>query len=222
MNDKKYIAYYRVSTQKQGQSGLGLEAQKAAVHKFVQCESCILQEFVEIETGKKNNRPELQKALALAKETGCTLVIAKLDRLSRNLSFISALMEANIKFVCADMPDANSFTIHIFAALAQQEAELISKRTKAALAAKKAQGAKLGKPENLSQKAREKAAEKKKQAAIENERSVKAAEMGKALRSLGKTFEEIADFLNQKGFQTPTGKGAWNRGTIARVMKRYA
>ena len=113
-----FIAYYRVSTQRQGLSGLGLEAQKNAVLSFLHNRD-LVSEFTDIETGKNDNRPELLKAIDLAKRTNSTLLIAKLDRLSRNLTFISTLMDAKVRFICADMPDANELTIHIFAALAQ-------------------------------------------------------------------------------------------------------
>ena len=146
---KSYVAYLRVSTQKQGQSGLGLAAQRAAVQAFPPV-ARLVAEFVEVESGKKNERPQLAAALALAKATGATLLIAKLDRLSRNAGFIFQLRDAGVDFVCCDMPDANTLTVGIFAVLAQHERELISQRTKAALAAKKAQGAQLGTPANLT------------------------------------------------------------------------
>ena len=152
----KFIAYYRVSTQKQGASGLGLEAQKAAVTSFVREQMHILGEFVEVESGKKNHRPQLHAAIAAAQSQNATLLIAKLDRLSRNAGFIFALRDAGVSFVCCDMPDANSLTVGLFAVIAQHEREAISKRTKDALAAKKARGAILGSPRNLTTAARNK------------------------------------------------------------------
>ena len=128
-----FIAYYRVSTQRQGLSGLGLEAQKSSVLSFLNNRT-ILAEFTDVETGKNDNRPQLLKAIELAKQTNSTLLIAKLDRLSRNLTFVSTLMDTKMKFICADMPDANELTIHIFAALAQWERKRISERTKGAMA----------------------------------------------------------------------------------------
>jgi DNA invertase Pin-like site-specific DNA recombinase len=133
------INYYRVSTTKQGRSGLGEAAQRAAVEAFCASRGCEpLYEYVEVESGKKNDRPELAKALHHAKVTGATLVIAKLDRLSRNVAFLAALQDAGTKFVAADMPEANELTLHIMAAMAQAERKAISKRTKEALAAAKA------------------------------------------------------------------------------------
>jgi len=135
-----FVAYYRVSTAKQGQSGLGLEAQEAAVNSFIASKAdakLIAPPFVEVESGKRNDRPELAKALHRAKVTGSTLLIAKLDRLSRNAAFLINLRDAGVSFVAADMPEANSFTIGIMALVAQQEREAISSRTKAALQAVK-------------------------------------------------------------------------------------
>lgn len=128
----EYIAYYRVSTAQQGRSGLGLAAQRHAVLQFTNT-TPPLAEFTEVETGKNDQRPKLQAAIALAQRTGSTLLVAKLDRLSRNAAFIFALKEAQVKFVCCDMPDANTLTVGIMAVLAQDERERISQRTKAAL-----------------------------------------------------------------------------------------
>ena len=141
------INYYRVSTAKQGRSGLGLDAQRSAVEAFCASRGWVkLEEYKEQESGKRNDRPELAKALHHAKVSGATLVIAKLDRLSRNVAFLAQLQEAGVDFVAADMPDANELTIHIMAAMAQAERKAISKRTKEALAAAKARGTKLGNP----------------------------------------------------------------------------
>ena len=141
------INYYRVSTAKQGRSGLGEAAQRAAIDVFCASRGCEpLGEYREIESGKRDDRPELAKALHHAKVTGATLVIAKLDRLSRNMAFLATLQDAGTKFIAADMPEANELTIHIMAAMAQAERKAISKRTKEALAAAKARGQKLGNP----------------------------------------------------------------------------
>ena len=144
-----YIAYYRVSTQRQGQSGLGLEAQRQAVTGYLAGRT-LINEYTEVETGKGSNaldrRPQLKAALGEAKRTKSTLIIAKLDRLARNVLFVSQLMEAGTPFICADMPEANELTLHIIAAMGQYERKLISERTKAALAAAKARGVKLGNP----------------------------------------------------------------------------
>lgn len=142
--DQKFIAYFRVSTDKQGKSGLGLEAQGKAVTQFVSSADQILESYTEVESGKKQDRPELQKALHKAKSLGATLLIAKLDRLARNVAFIANLLESGVEVVAVDMPQANKFMLHVMAAVAEQEATAISERTKAALQVAKARGVKLG------------------------------------------------------------------------------
>src|SRR3954471_2471435 len=145
MGHSSFVAYYRVSTARQGRSGLGLEAQKKAVSDFLNGGPWqLLAEFVEIESGKTDDRPELEQALATCELSGAALVVAKLDRLSRNLAFLAKLQESGARFVAADMPEANELTIHIMAAVAQAERKAISTRTKEALAAAKARGVRLG------------------------------------------------------------------------------
>jgi len=202
---KSYVAYLRVSTQKQGQSGLGLEAQRAAVQAFVQSTS-LLGEFVEVESGKKNQRPQLVAAIALAKAKGATLLIAKLDRLSRNAGFIFQLRDTGVDFVCCDMPDANTLTVGLFAVLAQHERELISQRTKAALAAKKARGAQLGTPANLTPTATQKGRDRNQANARTNEHNDRAAAHILLLREKGFNYSQIAEKLNALRFLTRTGK----------------
>ena len=202
---KSYVAYLRVSTQKQGQSGLGLEAQRAAVGTFSQAAQ-LVGEFVEVESGKKNERPQLQAAMALAKAKGATLLIAKLDRLSRNAGFIFQLRDAGVDFVCCDMPDANTLTVGIFAVLAQHERETISKRTKDALAAKKAQGAQLGTPTNLTAAATQKGRDRNQANAHANEHNERAAAHIRLLREKGFNYSQIAEKLNALRFVTRTGK----------------
>ncbi len=141
----KYVAYYRVSTAKQGKSGLGLEAQKETVRVFVEKEGKLIGEYVEIQSGRKDNREELWKAIKVAKEHKAKIVIARLDRFSRKVSFISGIMDQGVSLVVAEMPHASEFQLHIFAALAQEERRLISERTKAALAQAKKRGVRLGK-----------------------------------------------------------------------------
>jgi DNA invertase Pin-like site-specific DNA recombinase len=144
---EKIVAYTRVSTQKQGRSGLGLDAQRQAIKNFVmQRNARVMETFVEIESGKHNDRPELNKALDHARRTASTLVIAKLDRLSRNAAFLLTLRDSGVKFVAADIPDATNMTVGLLAVIAEAEREAISKRTKEALAAAKARGTKLGNP----------------------------------------------------------------------------
>src|SRR5262245_9850761 len=142
---QRFIAYYRVSTKRQGKSGLGLEAQRDAVQRHVAaCGGKLIAEYTEVESGKLKDRPQLAAALSHARGKGATLVIAKLDRLARNVAFTSALMESGADFVCCDVPHANRLTIHILAAVAEDEATRISQRTTAALAAARRRGVKLG------------------------------------------------------------------------------
>src|SRR5580700_3661670 len=141
----KYISYIRVSTQRQGVSGLGIEAQRQSVSEYLNGGRwTLIQELVEIESGKRSDRPKLAEALRLCRVHGATLIIAKLDRLARNVAFISNLMESGVEFVAVDLPQANSLTVHIMAAMAEHEAKMISARTKAALSAAKARGTQLG------------------------------------------------------------------------------
>jgi DNA invertase Pin-like site-specific DNA recombinase len=143
----KFVAYFRVSTDKQGKSGLGLEAQRKAVLDYLNGGSWkLIEELVEVESGKHADRPQLAAALAACKKHKARLVIAKLDRLSRNLAFIAALMESGVEFTAVDNPHANKLTVHILAAVAEHEREMISERTKAALQAAKARGVRLGNP----------------------------------------------------------------------------
>lgn len=206
MTPVHYISYYRVSTTGQGKSGLGLEAQRSAVNRFLKPGQVIIQEFIEVESGKNNNRQVLQQALSYARQAKVTLIIAKLDRLARNAAFIFTLRDSGVNFVCADMPEANTLTIGIFATLAQYERELISERTKKALAVKKAQGYTLGKPENLTPAAGLKGAASMKEKAKLNENNRRAAAMINSLRDAGKTWVEITNQLNTAGFTTSSGK----------------
>jgi DNA invertase Pin-like site-specific DNA recombinase len=147
MADGKFVSYLRVSTDKQGRSGLGLEAQRESVTRYLNGGSWkLVAEYVEVESGKRNSRPQLQAAISHAKATGAKLVIARLDRLARNLHFVSSLQERGVDFVAADMPDANRLTIHIIAAVAEAVGRTISDNTKAALASAKARGVRLGNP----------------------------------------------------------------------------
>ena len=215
---KSYVAYLRVSTQKQGQSGLGLEAQRAAVGAFVQA-TPLVGEFVEVESGKKNERPQLQAAMARAKAAGATLLIAKLDRLSRNAGFIFQLRDAGVDFVCCDMPDANTLTVGIFAVLAQHERELISQRTKAALTAKKAQGAQLGTPANLTPAATQKGRDRSQAQAHAHEHNERAAAHILLLHEKGFSYSQIAEKLNALRFVTRMGK-AFRAEQVKRLYLR--
>ena len=219
MNTSKYVAYYRVSTKKQGKSGLGLEAQQEQVRRFVNCSDCILSEFTEVESGKNNDRPQLAEAIKTAKENNATLVIAKLDRLSRNASFIFSLKDAQVDFVAVDMPQANSLTIGIMAVLAQDERERTSKRTKDALKAKKAQGVKLGTPENLTDHARAKGTQALIEKAANKASNRQAMETIADKRALGWSMAKIANKLNELGMKTSRNK-KFHPSTVKMLLDR--
>lgn len=205
---KKYVSYYRVSTKRQGVSGLGLEGQKASVVRFVAGKGTIVTEYTEIESGKKNNRTQLNKAIADANKQGATLVIAKLDRLSRNVSFVSNLMDSKVDFVCVDMPDATPLTIHIFAAIAQQERETIVARIKTALEAKRQRGESLGNIDNFSNTGRTLGRAVMQEAARTAKENIQAAAIIKDKLALPQkpTLRQIAAHLNDKGYTTRRGK----------------
>jgi DNA invertase Pin-like site-specific DNA recombinase len=221
---KQLVAYLRVSTQKQGRSGLGIEAQRDAVARFAQAEGAtVLAEFVEVETGKGSDaidrRPRLAAALAQAKREGCAIVVAKLDRLSRDVHFISGLMGRRVPFIVAELgADADSFMLHLYAALAEKERKLISERTRAALAIKKAQGVKLGNPRLYEATAK---------AALATRRGadVFAANVLPVIRSIeasGVTrYRGIAEALNARGVHTARG-GGWHAATVRNAMLRAA
>ncbi len=216
---KKFIAYYRVSRKSQGESGLGIAAQKATVASYLKSQNGeLLQEFTEVETGtNKKERVVIQQAIEAAKKNSATLLIAKIDRLARNVSFVSSLMETGIDFVAADMPSANPFTIHIFAALAEQEAKLISARTKAALAEIKASGRKLGSPKNLTDEARKKGQERNRILAFENKHNRQAREVVMRCRESKMTYLEIANYLNDLGYTTRFGN-SFRPTTVMRLL----
>ena len=201
----KYVPYYRVSTAGQGKSGLGLAAQREIVQRFLKGDDELLAEFIEVESGKRADRPQLVAAIALAKQIGARLLIAKLDRLSRNVSFIFSLRNAEVDFVACDIPDANTLTVGIMAVLAQHERELIGQRTKAALAAKKAQGYKLGMP-NITPAVTRRGLEVRKRNARTNQANRQAAELIRLYRLAGLTYQAIARQLNQMGYRTRRGK----------------
>lgn len=224
MAEGKFISYLRVSTTKQGQSGLGLEAQRKAVTDYLNGGNwSLLAEFVEIESGKKNDRPELNKALAHCKLTGATLVIAKLDRLSRNAHFLLGLQEAGVHFIAADMPTANELTVGIMALVAQEERKAISARTKAALAAAKARGVKLGCPNGASH-LRTYGNELGVEAVIRNadQRAGKLADVVKEIQTKGIiSLKGIADELNRMGVSTARG-GAWYASSVKNLLARIS
>lgn len=227
----KFIAYYRVSTQKQGLSGLGLSVQEQYVRAFVEGRNGqIIQEFTEVESGKRNSRPQLKLAMACAKEHGAKLLIAKLDRLSRNASFIFALRDGEVDFICCDMPEANTLTIGIMAVMAQHEREIISQRTKQALQAKKerikkgdyrnaklsAEGKptylqpdkngkyRLGNPKGFSEEIRKKGNEEMKRKAKENPHTLKAKIY--IAKNMHLSIRQLTKDLNDMGFKSARGK----------------
>lgn len=214
MHSKKYIAYYRVSTNRQGQSGLGLEAQKTAVMQYLNGGDWeILEEFTEVESGKKNNRPKLQEALAACKRQQATLIIAKLDRLARNVHFISGLMEAGVEFVAVDNPTANKLMLHMLAAFAEHEREMISERTRKALAAAKVRGVQLGRNGK-------KLARKNQLAADEFARDI-SKKVYSLQRNGYRSLREICEQLNSEGVLTSTG-ARWHAVTVSRLLKRLS
>lgn len=223
----KWVAYYRVSTDKQGKSGLGLEAQRAAVAAFLNGGDWqMVREFTEVESGKRSDRPQLQAALAACRMYGAKLVIAKLDRLSRNASFLLNLQEAGVEFVCADMPSANKLTIGVMALVAEEERRAISARTKAALQAAKVRGVKLGghrtdskgRPVHISLENIAKGRE-----AIARRADAKAADIAPAIRELQHsgaiTLRDIATGLNSAGIPTSRG-GQWSAIQVKRIIDR--
>lgn len=215
----KAVAYYRVSRQKQAASGLGLEAQQANVAAFAKARGYeVTATFTEIETGtNKRQRPELASALEQARREGAELLIAKLDRLARNVHFVSGLMESRVRFTAVDMPEVDSLTVHILAAVAEKEAKMISTRTKDALTAAKARGAKLGNPQNLTLEARRRGAQARRTTAVESYRLVSG--YVQVLRAQGLTLQQIADRLNTEGHRTVTGK-LWRPTQVRNVLMR--
>lgn len=219
---KKYVPYFRVSTQKQEKSGLGLESQKSMVNNFIKLNGGeMLEAFTEIETGtSKKQRTEIYKAIDYAKQHGAVLVIAKLDRLARNVHFISSLMETGVEFVCCDMPSANNLTIFLMSAIAEEEAKTISLRTKAALEAKRMQGFRLGSPENLKQEHRQKGAEAMKLKAQLNKANQQATALIVQYREKGYSYDKIVELLTNLNFKTVTGK-IFTSTTVMRLYKRF-
>lgn len=218
----RFVAYFRVSTQRQGASGLGLEAQRAAVEAFVaQRGGQVLAERVEVESGKRADRPQLAEALAEAKKLGAVLLIAKLDRLARNVHFISGLLEAGVEVQAVDMPEANRFLLHVMAAVAEHEAAAISARTKAALAAAKARGVKLGWsiPERAEEARTASAAAAERRVAEADKFAGQVGPLAAALAAEGKSLRAIAAELNGRGIATPRGK-EWQATSVKNLLAR--
>ena len=222
MEQINYVSYLRQSTKKQSLSNLGIEAQREIIQKHLGQIQPIA-EFVETESGKKTDRPKLAEALELCRKTKSTLIVAKLDRLSRNVAFTSKLLESDVEIFFCDFPEANRLVLHIIASIAEYEAGLISTRTKQALKAKKARGVRLGKPENLVNnlgKAISNSNLTNRQKALDNDNNRRAIAMLKVMATQDLSLSEMARLLNVEGFVTSRGKkfSAWQ---VSVLLKRY-
>lgn len=211
---QRFVTYYRVSTDRQGRSGLGLDAQREAVSQFLAARSTtVVAEFVEVESGAKDSRPKLREALDACQRSKATLLIAKLDRLARSVVFVAGLMDGDTEFVAVDMPHASRFVLHIMAAVAEHERHIIGERTKAALAVAKAKGVKLGAHASILAKARRADA------------TLHALEIAPAIKSArdagARTTRQIADFLNKSRLPSRQG-GKWHPANVSRALHRLA
>ncbi len=216
---RRFIAYLRVSTQRQGRSGLGIEAQRAAIAAFLQSGGSLLGEHVEVETGTKNDRPELTKAMEACRLKGATLLIAKLDRLSRDAAFLLGLQKAGVDFVAADMPGANRMTVGIMAVVAESERQMISDRTKVALAAAKARGTALGGWRGGEKVDGRKGAQANRRAADSFAASLMP--ILAPMVSSGASLRAMAGELTRQGIRTARG-GQWTAGAVRAVLERNA
>jgi DNA invertase Pin-like site-specific DNA recombinase len=222
MSDRPLVVYYRVSTQQQKRSGLGLLAQQDSAGRYIAANpGRVLAALTEIESGRSKDRPQLKEALRLCRIYKAKLIIARLDRLARSVSMIAGLLESDVDFVAADMPLANRFTIHILAAVAEYEARLISERIKAAFAAAKARGKKFGNPKPETQGFSD--AARKAGVRAQRERSKKRAldflPLLCELRDRGLTIQEIARHLTAIGVERPRGGAAWGHCTVRRMFE---
>jgi DNA invertase Pin-like site-specific DNA recombinase len=218
MSAALFVSYLRVSTAKQGASGLGLEAQREAIAGYLNGGSWkLIGEHVEVESGKRSDRPALTAALQQCKLTGAVLVIARLDRLSRNVAFLANLMDAGVEFVAVDNPTATRFTLHILAAVAEHEAAMISARTKAALAAARARGVKLGGRRKGTRPDHRRGTEAVMRAA--HEFALQVAPMVTAMRQAGLSLRQIGAELTERGVRTARG-GAWSADAVRQVLVR--
>ena len=218
------MAYYRVSTASQGLSGLGLEAQRASVEAFAKARGAeTLAEYTEIESGNRADRPELAAALHYAKVTGATLVIAKLDRLSRSVAFLANLQDSGARFVAVDMPEANEAMVHVMAAMAQAERKAISARTRVALQAAKARGRQLGNPNGAAALRRAGTGNEAAVATVKagaDSHATSLASVVAALRTEGMTtLAMLAETLNARHMQTPRG-GRWHPSSVRNLLAR--
>jgi DNA invertase Pin-like site-specific DNA recombinase len=217
----QYVTYLRVSTDRQGKSGLGLEAQRKAVSDHVTGKGQIAAEYVEVESGKRADRPQLARALAEAKRIGAVLLIAKLDRLARNVAFIANLLEAGVEIAAADMPQANRFLLHVMAAVAEHEAQAISDRTRAALSAAKARGVALGWSIPSRQVEQRQAARKgaQRNAGKADQHAANVLPVVRQIAAGGASLRKIAEELNARGIKTARG-GLWHAATVRNTLAR--
>ncbi|RAJ90855.1 DNA invertase Pin-like site-specific DNA recombinase [Larkinella arboricola] len=215
----KYVCYYRVSTKAQGRSGLGLGDQQTIVGRYLRETDEIIAELTEVESGKKSDRPKLVDAIRICQQQGAKLLIAKLDRLSRNVAFVMTLRDSGVDFVACDLPDANTLTVGMMVTFAQYEAERTSERTRAALAQKKSQGFPLGKPENLTREAIRKGEEIRRKNAATHKANVQATELALLYRTKGMTYTQIAEKLNQTHYQTRRNK-SFDGKAVYRLLQR--
>lgn len=211
-----FVTYYRVSTQRQGQSGLGLIAQRTAVEAYIGTAD-LAGEFTEVESGRKNDRPQLAQALKVCKQTGATLVIAKLDRLARNVHFISGLLESGVKFVAVDMPEADRTFLQMAAVFAEWEARKISERTKAALKAAKDRGVRLGSP--MPQAGSSKGIEAIKTKAQQYSERVAPIVADIIAKTGSSNLRDIAQALEARGVKTARGNTAWHPSQVSNLMR---
>lgn len=222
----KYVAYYRVSTEKQGDSGLGLEAQQQAVESFVGATASIIASYTEVESGSDCERPQIAKALAHAKRSDAILIVAKLDRLARNVAFVANLLDSGVEFLCCDLPYANRLTIHILSAVAEDELRRISERTRAALQRLKERGVKLGARswKNPSPEIWKKIAAK---ASVTRRAHTKAlwrkhtqeySHLAAGMWHQGFTMQDIARVLNLRGLTTPAGH-KWGGSSVKQLLR---
>lgn len=222
MEQKNYVAYLRQSTTKQEMSGLGVEAQREIIQNYLK-DIKPISEYIETESGRKSNRPKLIEALELCKKTKSILIVAKLDRLSRNVAFTSKLLESDVEIVFCDFPEANKLVLHIISSIAEYEAGLISLRTKQSLKAKKARGYKLGKSENLLNRLDQAVKNSNKtnhQKALDNSNNKRAIALLKSLVKEDKSLSEMARILNNEGFVTALGS-QFRASQVSILLKRY-
>lgn len=220
----RFVAYYRVSTDKQGRSGLGLDAQRVAVARYAaSCGGTVIVAFEEVESGRRGSRPQLISALAECRARKAILLIAKLDRLARDAHFLLGLEKAGVEFVAADLPHANRLTIGIMALVAEEEARAISARTKAALAAAKARGVPLGNPRLVPGDGQTAAVARAVWVAGAAKRAAELRPYLEAAQRAGATtLQQLADALTARGVRTPRGRERWHPWQIRRLLNRQA